>query len=194
MVLAALREASEPVTVADLTATLDLPATTIRFHLRALTDDSLADAHTDVAAGPGRPSVRYRARSGMDPAGPREYEMLSHALVAALDAAPGGPELAAAAGRRIGAGRARCDVETEADLTRVLADLGFDPEIRPVGEIRLRRCPFLETARENPAVTCSVHRGLMQGVLDAHRVDVEVRLDAFVDDDHCTATLSRVAG
>ncbi|WOC12850.1 helix-turn-helix transcriptional regulator [Gordonia sp. MP11Mi] len=186
-VLGALRDATSPVTVAVLADTLGFPATTVRFHLRALVDDDLAVTQSVPTGGPGRPSTRYRARPGMDPAGPREYGTLSRALVTALASTPDGPRRAAAAGRTIGADHAHHTDDAETDLLRVLDGLGFAPVTHAPSQIRLRRCPFLETARENPEITCSVHRGLMQGVLDAHGSDARVELDAFVGGDHCVA-------
>ncbi|MCF8609635.1 helix-turn-helix domain-containing protein [Gordonia sp. HY285] len=186
-VLGALRDAGSPVTVADLAETLGVPATTVRFHLRALTDDGLADAQTESAVGPGRPRIRYRARPGMDPSGSREYGTLARALVTALAVTPDGPRRAADAGRALGADRAHRTDDATSDLLHMLASMGFDPVVAPPSQIRLRRCPFLETARESPEITCSVHRGLMQGVLDAHGSDTRVGLDPFVDGDHCVA-------
>lgn len=189
-VLHALRETSDAVTVADLAEALTLPPTTVRFHLHSLTDDGLADSRTDTADGPGRPRIRYRARPAMDPTGSREYGILSQALIAALTSSPDGTQRADDAGRALGADRADPSTDAGADLLHVLDGLGFDPVADTPSQTRLRRCPFLESARASPQITCSVHRGLMQGVLDAHGVHTRVTLDAFVDGDHCVARLA----
>lgn len=193
-VLDAMRDASAPVTVADLAARLDTPPTTVRFHLKSLTDDGLVEAGTAAGGGRGRPQICYRLRAAMDPSGPRDYGFLADALVDALDGAPDGPQRAMAAGRGLGMSRADTDRDATQDVIDVLADMGFAPsDDRGDGTaIRLGRCPFLEAARRRPAITCSVHRGLMQGVLDAHEgAGTVTGLDAFVDGDHCLARLSR---
>ncbi|WP_132993065.1 helix-turn-helix transcriptional regulator [Gordonia zhaorongruii] len=189
-VLQALRDAASPVTVADLATRLGTPQTTVRFHLKSLSDDGLVEARPESGSGRGRPQMRYRSRQAMDPAGPRDYGFLAQALVDALGDTPDGQQRAMTAGRELGRGRARPDVEAASDVVDVLDDMGFAPSVDGAA-IRLDRCPFLEAARRRPGVTCSVHRGLMQGVLDAHRDGRTVtRLDAFVDGDHCLAQLS----
>ncbi|MCF8568945.1 helix-turn-helix domain-containing protein [Gordonia sp. HY002] len=196
-VLDALRDAASPVTVADLSAQLDTPPTTVRFHLKSLTDDGLVQAAPGAGTGRGRPQMQYRLRPAMDPAGPRDYGFLADALVDALDGTPDGPQRAMAAGHELGLARASTDRGAAQDVMTVLADMGFAPSVargKRSGDgtaIRLGRCPFLEAARRRPGITCSVHQGLMQGVLDAHRDGGTVaRLDAFVDGDHCLAQLS----
>lgn len=198
-VLDALRDATSPVTVADLATQLDTPPTTVRFHLKSLTDDELVQAAPSAGTGRGRPQMQYRLRPAMDPAGPRDYGFLADALVDALAGTPDGPQRAMAAGHELGLARANTDRDAAQDVMTVLDEMGFAPsDALGAGDsdgdgsaIRLGRCPFLEAARRRPGITCSVHRGLMQGVLDAHRDGRAVaRLDAFVDGDHCLAHLS----
>ncbi|MGO3326927.1 helix-turn-helix transcriptional regulator [Gordonia sp. (in: high G+C Gram-positive bacteria)] len=198
-VLAAVRDTTSPVSVADLAAQLDIPPTTIRFHLKSLTDDGLVQTAPGVAAARGRPQMQYRPQRAMDPSGPRDYGFLADALVDALDAIPDGPQRAMDAGHELGLARANRNRDATQDVMTVLDEMGFVPSDERGGDdssgdgaaIRLGRCPFLEAARRRPGITCSVHRGLMQGVLDAHRDGRAVaRLDAFVDGDHCLAHLS----
>src|SRR5690606_19228403 len=50
----------------------------------------------------------------------------------------------------------------------VLDGIGFAPEAVSAGrrtQIRLHHCPFRETAEEHREVICSIHLGLMQGML-----------------------------
>ena len=190
--LAALRGGDGPLTVAQLAAAVRRPATTVRFHLTGLLDDGLAEATTLPPAGPGRPQLAYSACATMDPAGPREFGLLAGALAAALAADPDGAVKAARSGHRLGTARADPHADTSDDLLSVLTEMGFSPDAAG-SRIRLHRCPFLETAREYPAITCSVHRGLMQGVLDAHGDHRCADLEAFVDGDHCLATIGPAA-
>jgi predicted ArsR family transcriptional regulator len=58
--------------------------------------------------------------------------------------------------------------------------------------IRLRHCPFLEVATAHPEVVCSVHLGVMQGVLAEQRAPVEAGdLQPFVEPSLCLARLRR---
>jgi predicted ArsR family transcriptional regulator len=59
-------EATEPVSVAEITAHVDLHHNGVRQHLAKLCDAGLLLEET-VRGGPGRPSLRYR----LGPAGPR---------------------------------------------------------------------------------------------------------------------------
>ena len=59
-------------------------------------------------------------------------------------------------------------MESARDRTvELLDDLGYEPDqdAAEPSEVRLRRCPLLEAARRNPGIVCSVHLGLLRGVL-----------------------------
>jgi predicted ArsR family transcriptional regulator len=106
--------------------------------------------------------------------------------------------------------------------TAVFDRMGFDPELAEesapmaslstdsaqiVGRervIRLRGCPVRDLARSNPEVSCGVHLGLLQGLLD-HATSagsdssdgsdqegrrLSARLDPFVEPELCIARLS----
>lgn len=186
--LAVLRAADGPQTLGRLAAAVGRAPTTVRFHLTGLLDDGLIETTPLPPAGRGRPRLAYSACPAMDPAGPREFGLLAGALAGALADDPDGAGKATRSGHRLGTDRADPAAETMEDLLSVLTGMGFSPATAD-GCIRLRRCPFLESAREYPAITCSVHRGLMQGVLDAHDDPRRVDLQSFVDGDHCLATI-----
>ena len=46
----------------------------------------------------------------------------------------------------------------------MLDERGFEPRVDGL-EVTMSRCPFADLARESPAVVCSMHRGLVEGVL-----------------------------
>ena len=49
----------------------------------------------------------------------------------------------------------------------LLGDIGFAPEAdRTSSEVRLTRCPLLDTARRYPDVVCAVHLGIVRGALE----------------------------
>lgn len=74
-----------------------------------------------------------------------------------------------------------------------LHQLGLDPELeRDALRFHLFRCPFVVLAAERVDVVCSVHLGLVQGVLAG--VGGPVRAQAllpFVEPDHCVLQLTR---
>lgn len=196
-VLAVLRDADAPMSIAAIAEQLDVHANTVRFHLDALLEQEQIRRVAGVHDKPGRPPQLFAAVAGMDPGGPRHYRLLAEALAesVAAEAAPGAGT--SAAGRRMGArlAAARSDAAGRAPVEKLvdlLDDLGFAPEPDPAdNEIALRHCPFLEIARVRPEVICPVHLGLMQGAMTAWGAPVTVDgLRPFVESDRCVAQLS----
>ena len=83
-----------------------------------------------------------------------------------------------------------------AQMIDVLQEWGYTPELRTsqggrTAEVTLAHCPFLELARENPAVVCGIHRGLISGSLaQLGENATRVSLEPFVDDTTCLAHVS----
>ena len=74
-----------------------------------------------------------------------------------------------------------------------LDELGLAPEVE-VDEltVHLRRCPFIDLARERTEVVCSVHLGVARGILDHEGGPlVAERLDPMVAPSHCILHLAR---
>ncbi len=198
-VLARLREAGAPLSVAEVAEQTGLHVNTARFHLDGLVGDGLADRHTEERDVPGRPRILYAARGGAP--GPRSYGLLAEmltGLVASLDdAGPAAVEAGKAWGRHL-VERAAPSQQVDADeavarLNRVLDAVGFQPEVHPGeqgSEIRLHHCPFREVAERHTDVVCAIHLGLMQGALDELRAPVQAEsLQPFTTPTLCTAQL-----
>lgn len=200
-VLEALQQAGRALSAADLARQLGVHQNTARFHLDALIEAGIVEKQVDTPEGPGRPRVLYSAREGCAPAGQRSYRLLAEILTSFVAAEV--PDASAAALR---AGRAwghylarrpapfeRVDAERALDqLIAQLDEIGFAPEQVSSGgqELRLRHCPFREAAEEHRQVVCSIHLGLMQGVLDDIHAPFEVeRLEPFVEPALCVAHL-----
>jgi len=85
--------------------------------------------------------------------------------------------------------------EATGRLVSAMEDIGFAPEAVTRGRRRkvlLHRCPFREVAQERPEVVCSIHLGLMNGLLAELDAPLEVdQLDPFVEPSQCVASLSR---
>ena len=201
-VLAVLREAVAPLSIAEIAGQLAVHPNTVRFHLEALTKTGQVEPVEADRTKPGRPPLMFQAVPGMDPAGPRHYRVLAGILV---DAIADGPN---PAGRATAAGRAWAEQVTPQPgaasqeqavdrLTDLLSELGFAPEKRSagtdVGEIGLRNCPFLELARTHSEVVCPVHLGLMQGAMAAWDAPITVdALTPFAEPDLCVAHLAPI--
>ncbi|MGV0790833.1 helix-turn-helix transcriptional regulator [Mycolicibacterium sp. XJ1819] len=199
-VLAALRDADRALSIVEVAERLAVHPNTARFHLEALAKSGRVETIKPSRAKPGRPPLMFRATTGMDPDGPRDYRMLAAVLADAL-ARQRDP-----AGRAVAAGRAWAKNHAPAaaapdekkaidKLTALLAEMGFAPERRlddhDLGEIALRNCPFLELADSRRDVICPVHLGLMQGALAAWEAPVTVdALIPFAEPDLCVAGLA----
>jgi predicted ArsR family transcriptional regulator len=198
-VLARLREADRPLSVQHVAEQTGLHVNTARFHLDGLVGDGLAERTAEDRDVPGRPRILYTAR-GQVP-GPRSYGLLAEmltGLVASLDdAGPAAVEAGRAWGRHLverAAPSERVDAhEATARVNRVLAAIGFQPEVRTGSdnaEIRLHHCPFREVAERHTDVVCAIHLGLMQGALAELRAPLEAQsLEPFVTSNLCVARL-----
>lgn len=202
-ILEALRAARAGLGIRALAAATGLHENTVRFHLDRLTAEGLVERRSGSSAGPGRPPLTYVALREPDEARDN-YALIARVLSDALAGATGDPAEAAresgrAWGRASAAGRASpVPAAGSADwadalegVTAVLEQEGFAPEVDagPGGAVvRVHHCPFLALSREDQAVPCSVHRGLMEGALGG--VGAVDRLEPFVAPSLCVAHLS----
>jgi predicted ArsR family transcriptional regulator len=153
--------------------------------------------------------------------GMRSYRLLSEILTGLVaHALPEPGPAAVAAGQvwgRLLARRPAPLQQLDADeavrtLSAVLDDVGFAPgraqeattAVAPAGGrldggstasnaqvIPLHHCPFREVAIQQPDVVCSLHLGLIEGVLEEVRAPLQVnRLDPLVEPAVCLAHLS----
>lgn len=206
-VLHLLREAQQPLGIAEIANRLGIHANTVRFHLDTLVEHGQVERSSAAAGNPGRPPQLFAAVRAMDPTGPRHYQVLAEALATTLEGDPSPRARSLDAGRQWGRGHASAlaDVRETSDppeaaeavehLVVLLDDLDFAPE-QPLGDhsqIGLRRCPFLELAVDHSEVVCPIHLGLMQGAMESWGSPVTVeRLDAFVEPDLCVAHLKTI--
>jgi predicted ArsR family transcriptional regulator len=193
---------------AALAQRLGLHVNTVRTHLNLLDDAGLVEANVEDRARPGRPKLLYRAIADDGPSRPSPaeggYRFLAQILASYLDAtSKDSPAAAEQAGHAWGsfivdkpAPFSEPDAEAAiAHLVDLLDRFGFAPELDrsdPVNpEIVLRRCPFLEVAREHRDVVCAVHLGLMRGALEELGVDVRARdLIPWATDEACITHLT----
>ncbi len=202
-VLDTLRSSGSPMSIVDIARRLRVHPNTVRFHLQVLASDGRVERVEATRSMPGRPPLMFRAHRGMDPTGPRHYQLLADVLATSLSADVDGVDKAVEAGRAWGSRlvetsseqSARDDDQATDRLVRILDDVGFSPERRTSAEasqIRLNHCPFLDLVPQHEGVICPLHLGLMQGALTSMGAEITIaRLDPFVEPDLCLAHLGR---
>jgi len=194
VVLQALRADGTARSADQVAAVVGLHVNTVRFHLRRLVADGLADEQVGVAGGRGRPGLFYRARP--DTEGGRSYALLSQMLIDV--AADVDDQRLDEVGRAWGA---RLLAETAPDpdgdvvsiVAAVMTSVGFAPRIdthRNGLTVHLTHCPFVEAARRQPDLVCTLHRSVLQGVLDG--VDGGLRVAELVPFATSTTCIARV--
>lgn len=199
--LDALAAAGRPMDAAEAAELVGLHRNTARVHLEQLADAGLVERHGEDRTRPGRPKVLY---SATDPApGPvpvptkvarqddADYRELARVLAAQLAASADPAAEAERAGRRWSESVGPADLptgplsasEAVGEVTAVMEKLGFEP-VADERRILLRRCPFADLAREQRAVVCAVHLGMLGHTFDRLDSPVAVRrLDPLVQPD-----------
>lgn len=202
-VLGVLQASGSPLGVAEVAKKVRLHPNTARFHLDGLVEIGLAERAIEERDQPGRPRALYTASPDSSGAGRRSYRLLAEILTSYLASQTKAPAQAAT---KAGEAWGRFLTERPApfqqvdaaaatkQLVKTLDDIGFEPEAVTRGrkrQILLHHCPFRETAEEHRDVVCSVHLGLMRGLLSelAAPLDAE-RLDPFVEPSLCVTHLS----
>jgi predicted ArsR family transcriptional regulator len=175
-----LARSPHPVATASIAAALDLHPNTVRPHLERMREVGLLEVRPAPAEGVGRPHHLYSLAPDAPALGlePPAYPVLARMLLQL--AADAGLEGEAA----LEAGRSQGEVFAAAhDPARpcidgaisMLARLGFDPATDEPGQadagapttVAFTHCPFAELAEANPELVCSLHRGLLEGFVEA---------------------------
>ena len=169
-----------PVSVRELSTRLSLHPNTLRPHLRRLEEVGLVRRETRKASATvGRPQTLYAAVE-RDARQGRDYRLLAE-ILAGLVAGARARERASALAREWGhylavqggpkPGTRLPSRRNLAVLQEAMAQAGFDPRFRRGGrgavEISLRDCPFRDLLDDHRDLVCSIHRGLLEGMLGA---------------------------
>jgi predicted ArsR family transcriptional regulator len=206
-VLAALQDATAPLSAAEAGRLLGLHANSARFHLDALVGSGMAHRAAAERTTVGRPSIVYAASAAAPQVAPRSYRTLAQILVrhlqdheqpqAAAEAAGRlwGRELAsAAAARAATVHRPATRVGAERAVVTGLESAGFRSQAVRSGvgtRVDIIPCPFLELAQANGPVVCAVHSGLMAGLLAELDAPLALeRLVPFATPETCVAHLA----
>ena len=192
-----LARAPRPLATAEIAETLDLHPNTVRPHLERMRDLGLVDVTAEATGAVGRPQHRYALADDAPSLGlePPVFPMLTRILLAGAAAGHLDPGDVADAAREHGRSTASTVAPTLAcadALERQLADLGFDPtrvDDGPRVTIAFSHCPFRELAEAHPDLVCSMHRGMVEGFVDA-RGEAEVdRFHPLIDRTPCQVEL-----
>jgi len=188
-VLEVLTGSPVPLEAQPIAERLGLHVTTVRFHLDQLEQAGLVRRERAEHRRRGRPSLLYSAAGPVSDESVREQliGVLAGALSAKGDA---GRIRSVEAGRRWADGLGGRHGDGRAVIIDRLERLGFDPE--PDGDtILLHACPFRSAAMAHSEIVCSVHQGMLEGLLgnsdggDALDVD----LVPFVGPESCLVAL-----
>lgn len=195
-----LRAASMPQDAQTLAAATGLHPTTVRFHLDVLRRAGLVRGRPQPRATAGRPRTVY---STLTDAAPDGYATLTRLLSAQMGDTPdvrairgeqAGVEWAKELTSDAGPGSTIGSAQAARSVTGLFAELGFGPELtgdEDRWQLRLRACPFRAVARAHPEVVCSIHLGLLRGVLTQLGARPAVtRLRPFVEPELCLVDLS----
>ena len=193
-----LARSPRPLATADVAGALGLHPNTVRPHLERMRDVGLLAVQGDTKGGVGRPQHLYSLAPDAPSLGlePASFPILARMLLRV--AASSGADAADAyeAGRDQG----RSDGERlrpRGCLSAVVAQLeamGFDPALLidsdPVAgaeavTIAFAHCPFRDLAEQRPDLLCSLHRGLVEGVVEATGEGEVVGFGTLVDRSPC---------
>ena len=193
-----LARAATPLATAEVAESLGLHANTVRPHLERMREVGLLDVVSDPRGTVGRPQHRYSLAPEAPSLGfePPAFPVLARMLlrmasgagVPAADAVEAGREhgaLDAARADRVGA--------CEQALSAELAALGFDPESVTDDDeltVAFTRCPFRELAEANPELVCSLHRGLVEGFVEARGDGAVVAFHDLADRTPCQVEIA----
>jgi len=203
--MALLKKSSRPLPVEVVAENIGVHVNTARFHLEALVEAGLATREAEVRSQPGRRRVLYAgAQTFQRPQPTEDYRLLTIILTAAIAAHypdTGGRmyEVGKEWGHYLTSRPAPYEVLTETDIENRLLDkfesLWFSPEFEsePEPQVRVRNCPFTESARRSPDVVCQLHCGIINGALEemGSRRQI-VTMDVCLEPDLCTGRLERI--
>lgn len=192
--------AGRPISIREMSRRLSLHPNTLRPHLRRLEEAGLVAHEIRKTAAVGRPQTLYSIREAAGEEG-RDYRLLAEILSGVVRGrrateqaqelarqwgaylvAQGGPK----PGVRLAAAR------NLAVLQGAMASAGFEPRFRRMRaegsaiEITLRDCPFRDLTEDHRELACTLHRGLLEGMLQALKPPLALReLTPFVDRTTC---------
>lgn len=169
-----LARSPRPLATAEVADSLGLHVNTVRPHLERMRDVGLLAVTTEARRGVGRPQHLYQLTTDAPSLGlePPTFPLLASLLLRLVEVSGVGAGDAVEVGREHGAvvaGTARPGAPALDVLVAEQAELGFDPVCVPTEQgatIAFGHCPYGELARSHSEVICSLHCGLVEGLVD----------------------------
>jgi predicted ArsR family transcriptional regulator len=202
-----LARSPAPLSTADVAESLDLHPNTVRPHLERMREVGLLTVEAESRGGVGRPQHRYSLANEAPSLGlePPPMPLLARMLAGVAAAAGAAPDEAAEIGRQQGRSAAASvgdgDGESGGDgescvaaLAAELGRLGFDPAVADDGDavsVAFTHCPFAELAQAHPELVCHLHRGMVEGFVEAVGGASVERFATLLDRQPCQVELSR---
>jgi predicted ArsR family transcriptional regulator len=205
-----IARAASPLTTTNVADALDLHPNTVRPHLERMREVGLLDVETESRGEVGRPQHRYSLSSDAPSLGfePPAMPLMSRMLLGVAAASGASRDEAIEIGRQQGraavaaieAAAVVAELDDQEDRTAVciaalvdeLSRVGFDPAVGDDDDgvvIAFTRCPFAELAEVNPQLVCSLHRGLVEGFVEAVGGAAVAQFGTLVDRAPCQVAL-----
>jgi predicted ArsR family transcriptional regulator len=195
-----LARASRPLSTAEVAESLGLHPNTVRPHLERMRDVGLLDVTMEVRSGVGRPQHLYAPAADAPSLGlePPPSRLLSSLLMRLAVRAGASGDEATEIGRQQGRVDASAFADAESCLEAVVAELdalGFDPAVAGSDDgecalVAFAHCPFRELAEVHPELVCSLHRGLVEGLVDAIGGGAVEEFHSLVHREPCQVAIS----
>jgi predicted ArsR family transcriptional regulator len=191
----------DPRSAGELAERLGLHPNTVRPHLDRMREAGLIEVETVHRGTVGRPQLRYSLAPGAPGLGldPPAHTLLAGLLAALADQLGADGVDAAGLGRRWGKEAMTRRQQGRGCLAALVGELdrlGFDPVETELerGETRRVRvdflhCPFRELAEAYPELVCHLHRGIVEGVVEAAGPGMVESFRTLGDRDPCNVTI-----
>ncbi|CAN5145302.1 helix-turn-helix domain-containing protein [soil metagenome] len=204
-----LARSPAPRSTAEVAESLELHPNTVRPHLERMREVGLLAVETDGRGGVGRPQHLYFLAPDAPSLGlePPPMPLLARLLAGAAASAGVTSDEAAEVGREQGrlavagdtTGSEADSVDSMSTCTRALvaelARLGFDPAVAGDDDavsIAFTHCPYSELAQIHPEIVCHLHRGMVEGFVEASGGAGVEHFHTLLARSPCQVELSRV--
>lgn len=182
-----LARAPRPLATAEVAESLGLHPNTVRPHLERMRDVGLLHVEIEARGDVGRPQHRYALAPDAPSLGlePPTMPLLARMVLRLAERAGVGPGEAAEVGRGQGLADAGAYAHAPSTLEALVSELdrlGFDPVVGDAAGaagagdadadvigavVGFAHCPFRDVAEEHPELVCALHRGLVEGFVEA---------------------------
>jgi predicted ArsR family transcriptional regulator len=195
-----LAASPRPRSTAEVAEALGLHANTVRPHLERMRDVGLLEVTVDARGGVGRPQHRYGLAADAPTLGlePAPLPMLARLVLRLAELAGLNGAYAAEIARAQGAADATSYRHAPSTLEALVSELdrlGFDPEVTEGSEpdeavVGFCHCPFRDVAERFPDLVCGLHRGLVEGFVDAMGDASVTSFNTLVDRTPCRVAVT----